>query len=375
MVKPANWISATGTSPATDSPTRRADDRRLRDRRVEHALRAEAVERRRRWRGTRRRSCRRPRRAARHVRRAPSRRASVSRIAASMVMLATTATPVSPSGASCGTGRVVGHVVGRAPSDDLGALRGGRASPAAMTWSSARRGIDLARERAVDDALEPRLDRAPRSRRDVRRPRGPSAAARSRNRSIGSRCRHVLQLVVGDVARGVVGVGVRAHAVGDEPRAASGPSPAAARRRAVRVASSTASTSLPSTRTPGMPAASPLAANVARRGLAVGGGGDRPAVVDAHDDQRRPLHAGEVDGLVEVALRRGAVADERAHDAGVAAQRQSPREPGGVGELGAEGDLDRAGSARRRGCARRRDGPASRRPAARCTRRRARRTR
>ena len=61
-----------------------------------------------------------------------------------------------------------------------------------------------------------------------------------------------------------------------------------------------------------------------------------------HDDEQRGLpHAREVDRLVEVALRRGAVADERAHHAGVAAQREAPGEPGGVRQLGAQRDLHR----------------------------------
>ncbi len=96
----------------------------------------------------------------------------------------------------------------------------------------------------------------------------------------------VAQLVVGDVARRVVGVGVRAHAVGDDLEqrraVARGRAPHAPRARRRR----TASTSLPSTRTPGMPAAAPLAAKVLRRGLVLGRGRDRPPVVDAHDEQR-----------------------------------------------------------------------------------------
>ncbi len=43
-MKPRNWISATGTMPATASPIADADDRRLGQRRVDHALAAEAIE-------------------------------------------------------------------------------------------------------------------------------------------------------------------------------------------------------------------------------------------------------------------------------------------------------------------------------------------
>ena len=123
-----------------------ADDRRLRDRRVEHAARAEAVEQHRRWRGTRRRWRRCPRRAARPARRVPSRRASVSRIAASMVMLATRRPPVvvGPSSAPVASSH--------APSRTLRATISARCAVARARRGGdvveRGRGIDLARERA-----------------------------------------------------------------------------------------------------------------------------------------------------------------------------------------------------------------------------------
>ena len=51
------------------------------------------------------------------------------------------------------------------------------------------------------------------------------------------------------------------------------------------------------------------------------------------------LHAGEVQAFVEVALRRGAVADERAGHAGLAPELERPGDPGGVRYLRTEGDL------------------------------------
>ena len=86
---------------------------------------------------------------------------------------------------------------------------------------------------------------------------------------------------------------------------------------------------------------SALAANVGAAVWRAGGRGDRPPVVEHHHEQRHALHAGEVQALVEVAFRRGAVADERARDAGLALQLQAPGDARGVRYLRAEGDLRR----------------------------------
>ena len=69
---------------------------------------------------------------------------------------------------------------------------------------------------------------------------------------------------------------------------------------------------------------------------------DRPAVVVA--DEARPArpHRGEVDALVERALARRAVAEERHRDRRLAAQLLPPREPGGVRDLRRDRHDDRA---------------------------------
>jgi hypothetical protein len=51
------------------------------------------------------------------------------------------------------------------------------------------------------------------------------------------------------------------------------------------------------------------------------------------------VHAGEVQALVEVALRGGAVADERAGHAGLSLQLEPPGDARGVRDLRPEGDL------------------------------------
>ncbi len=201
------------------------------------------------------------------------------------------------------------------------------------------RGIDLARQRAFDDALESFLDRGDRG-------LVPRVVPRSRPSQLGHEPLDGIarpprrELVLGDVARRVVGVRVRAHAVRDELEQ---------RRTVTRSRAPTCRARRLDDREhvvavdahAGDPRRRALRGERLRRGLQPRRGGDRPPVVDARDDQRHPLHAGEVDRLVEVALRRRAVADERAHHAGVAAQLEPPREAGRVRHLRAQRDLHR----------------------------------
>jgi hypothetical protein len=68
---------------------------------------------------------------------------------------------------------------------------------------------------------------------------------------------------------------------------------------------------------------------------------DRIAVVADHVDRGHAEHAAEVDGGVEVALRRGSLAQEGQGDLTRAAQLGRVGEPAGVGELRADGAADR----------------------------------
>ena len=90
-----------------------------------------------------------------------------------------------------------------------------------------------------------------------------------------------------------------------------------------------------------MPAAAALPANELRGGLTVDRRRDRPAVVDAEQDHRGADDAGEVGGLVEVALGGGAVAEVAEHHPVLATQPHPPGEPDGVGDLCGDRDLGR----------------------------------
>src|SRR5205807_2614646 len=74
-----------------------------------------------------------------------------------------------------------------------------------------------------------------------------------------------------------------------------------------------------------------------RRGLEPHRRRDRPAVVDAEQDDRGTDDAGKVGRLVEVALRRRAIPEVAEDGAGLAAEAQAPRQPDGVRDLGGDG--------------------------------------
>ena len=225
MVKPANWISATGTSPATESPT---DAPTIADSAIGMSKTRLGPNR---------------SRAPSVARNTPPLRADVlaeqhdplvarhlvgevSRIADSMVMPATT--PPRLSAASSATA-----------ADDLGACRRARSACDQVVALACARGVGSttwsrrppgrpSRERGVDDPLD-RASTAASARRGGRRPTAGACAARRGTARSDRAHRHSRELVVGHVARRVVGVGVRAHPVGDELEHV-GPSPA---RRAV----------------------------------------------------------------------------------------------------------------------------------------------
>jgi len=80
-------------------------------------------------------------------------------------------------------------------------------------------------------------------------------------------------------------------------------------------------------------------------GLALARDGDGPLVVVADEHRRHVEHPGEVQPLVEVTLRRCAVADVTRDDGVVAAQFRGPRHPRRVGHLRPDGDVDGEGGA------------------------------
>ena len=86
---------------------------------------------------------------------------------------------------------------------------------------------------------------------------------------------------------------------------------------------------------------------------------DRPLVVVAEENERRLHHAGEVRALVERALARRAVAEERDRARALALQLLAPREPGGVRHLRRDRHADRARRCSRPGSTSRRDARAT----------------
>src|SRR5437763_5424451 len=66
---------------------------------------------------------------------------------------------------------------------------------------------------------------------------------------------------------------------------------------------------------------------------------DRPLVVLHEEDDGDLLHAGQVEGLVEVALGGAAVADVGPHDRVLALQLETPGQAHGLGQLGGQRDL------------------------------------
>ena len=142
-----------------------------------------------------------------------------------------------------------------------------------------------------------------------------------------------------DVARRVVGGVVRAHAVGpglDERRPLPRPRPRdRPRAGVVHREEVVAVDELAGDAVAGRPRG-----EARRRGLLAHRGGDGPAVVLEHEDDRRAAHAGEVERLVRVALRRGAVAEVRADDGVEALDAQPPRQADGVRDLRGQRDLE-----------------------------------
>ena len=106
-----------------------------------------------------------------------------------------------------------------------------------------------------------------------------------------------------------------------------GPSPARARATASRVASYTASTSPPSTRTPGHPVADRLVRERRARGLRRERRRDRPLVVVAEEDRpARCMTPANVAPSWNGALRRRAVAEDAIATRSLALQPRAPRE-------------------------------------------------
>src|SRR5712691_2660840 len=71
------------------------------------------------------------------------------------------------------------------------------------------------------------------------------------------------------------------------------------------------------------------------------GRGDRPPVVLAEKDDGSPHDSCEVGGLVEIALRRATVAEDRQHDARIALQLEAPCEAHGLRKLSRDRRLER----------------------------------
>ncbi len=143
-----------------------------------------------------------------------------------------------------------------------------------------------------------------------------------------------------DVQRGVVGGRVRRRPVRhrlDEGRPLAGPR---ARDRVPRrlvhgedVASVDAHAR--------NPVADRLVGERRRRRLGAERSRDRPLVVVAEEDHRRLHHPRERRALVERALRRRAVAEERERDTVLALEARPPREPDGMRDLRRDGHADR----------------------------------
>ena len=221
--------------------------------------------------------------------------------------------------------------------DDLGSLGGGPRIRRGREVVEGGGGIDRPPKGRRDDPFQSRFHRRGHGRVTFVVPRigAPQLIAEAFDRVA---LLPLLQLFGRHVTGGVVGVGVRAHPVGDQLEqggtvAGGGPLPCHTRgfdhrEHVVAVDAH-----------PGYPRRAGLGGERDRRGLALGGRGDGPTVVDARDDQRRADNTREVDPLVEVAFRCGAVADEGAHHSRITLQREPPCQPDRVRDLGAERDL------------------------------------